>query len=216
MHESSGGLVACTQQVTRRNFVIVAVPRLKSMRYHVYPRQDGTVVSHVEYDANLGIRGRLTAKPRKIGSADSIADAIEMAYAYLGRNPSGAVYIAGDDDLIHDVILNDGYHADQSKNEKMLCLSISLVIFCFTAFASSTFLGAGLGSFLSFIGVSLIYLVITRTGIQNEVEGGVVCFFIPILLLLLLPALTAAIDAYNRKNAAGNQAMHPSCRSGVS
>ena len=193
-----------------RRWVIGGVPRLKSMPYHVYPRQDGAVVSHVEYDANLGIHGRLTAKPSPIGSTDSIADATEMAYAYLGRNPSGAVYIAGDDDLIYDVILNDGYHADQSKNEKLLCLSFSLLIFCFTAFASSTFVGAQLGSFLSFIGVSLLYIGITRTGIQNEVEGGVVCFIILVLLLLLLPAFAAAIDAYKRKNAAGNQAMHPS------
>lgn len=178
------------------------------MPYHVYPRCDGTAVSYAEHDASLGIHGRLTAKPNPIGSADDIADAIEIAYAYLGRNPSDAAYIADDDDLIHDVILNDGYHADQHKFEILLCSSIVLLIYCFTAFASSTFFGAGLTSFLSFIGVSLLYFAITRTGLQNEVEGGVVCFMILILLLLLLPALATARDTYNRKNSADNHDIH--------
>ena len=184
------------------------------MPYHVYPRRGGTSVSHAEYDANLGIHGRLIAKPSPIGTSESISVAIEIAYAYLGRNPSDAAYIAGDDDLIYEVILNDGYHADQSKSEERLCLAIFLLIYCFTAFCSSTFFGAGLGAFLSFISVSLLYVAITRNGIQNEVEGGVVCLIILVLLLLLLPALSAARDAYNRKSSADYHPVQPNCEVG--
>ena len=178
------------------------------MTYNAYSRCSGTNVSHAEYDADAGIHGRLTEKPESLGASDSLAAAIEIAYAHLGRKPSDAVYIADDDDLIHEMIFNDGYHADQASNEKWLCSSIALLILCLTSFTASTFAGLGLSGFVAFCAVSLLYILITRTGVQNEVEGGVVCFIILVLLLLLLPALSAARDAYQRRNAADNNAVH--------
>ena len=180
------------------------------MTYNAYSRASGTSVSHAEYDADAGIHGRLTKKPESLGGSDSLAAVIEIAYAHLGRRPSDAVYVADDDDLIHEVIFNEGYLADQRNNEKWLCSSISLLILCLTSFAASVFAGLGLSGFVAFCAVSLLYVLITRTGVQNEVEGGVVCFIILVLLLLLLPAFFAARDAYQRRNAADNQAMHPS------
>ena len=168
------------------------------MPYYAYPR-NGAEISHAEYDRERGIRGRLTKKPKPIGAGESLADATEIAFAHLGRNPSDLVYVADAADLVHDVVINEGYHADQAASEKWLCGSIVLLILSATTLIASTFFSAGIGGFLSFLGVSCLYFIITRTGIQNEVEGGVVCFIILLLILMLLPAVAAARDAYKRK-----------------
>lgn len=160
------------------------------MQYYAYPGSD-TEISHAEYDLDQGIRGRITKKPKPIGTADSMPKVAEIAYAHLGRNPSDLVYIADEAGIVHDIVLNDGFHAEQAANERWLCASITLLVLCATTLVASTFFPAGFADLLSFLGVSVLYFAITRTGIQNDVEGGVVCFIILLLVLMLLPSLNA-------------------------
>ena len=165
------------------------------MRFHAYPnRQGSVVVSHDIYDEQNGTLGRLVAKPNSIGDAESIDLATEIAYAHLGRAPSDAVYIADDNDIIRKVVFNDAYHKERENSERWVCMSIALLVLCFTTFIGTIVTELGLGGLLLFSGIAILYVFVVRTRIQNEVEGAVVCFIILVLIFFLLPAVRVARD----------------------
>jgi len=165
------------------------------MSLHVYPnRQGSVVVSHDNYDEAKGALGRLVSKSDSIGESESLDDATEIAYAHLGRVPSEAVYIADENDVVRKIVFNDAYHKERETSERWLCASVSLLILCLTSFVGTIASGIGIVGLLIFVVIAILYLVVVRTRIQNEVEGAVVCFIILVLIFLLLPAIKAVRD----------------------
>ena len=162
------------------------------MSLHAYPSRNGSVVvSHDNYDDTNGTLGRLVSKPDSIGDAESLDHATEIAFAHLGREPSDAVYIADDEDIIRKVVFNDAYHRERENSERWVCMSIALLVLCLATFIGTIVTDAGFGGLVLFGGIAVLYSLVVRTGIQNEVEGAVVCFILVVLIFLLLPAVRA-------------------------
>lgn len=167
------------------------------MAYHVHG--DGElVVPYAERDEARGVICRLTAKSASIGTSESLEDAIEIGYAYLGRHPSESIYIANDADEVHKFLINHKYFAQREALEKSGCMGKALLVLCCVSFAGSVPLGVGLGGLALFATIALVYVFVVRTGIENEVEGAVVCLMILILTLTLIPPLKAARDRANK------------------
>jgi hypothetical protein len=165
------------------------------MAYHVYVHRDGElVVSYVERDETRGVIGRLTAKSASIGTSESLKDAVEIGYAYLGRHPSESICIANDADEVHESLVSHEYIAEREALQKSGFIGKALLVLCCVSFAGSVALELGFVGLAVFAGIALVYVYVVRTGIQNEGEGAVVCLIILVLIFLLIPSVRAARD----------------------
>ena len=160
------------------------------MSFHAYPATGSVTMSHEHYDEANGVLGRLVSKSASVGEADTLEGATEIAYAHLGRAPSEGVYIADDDDVVRKVVFNDAYHKERQRDERNIGMALSLLILCLTAFIGTVALGLGIAGLLAFVVNAGVYIAVVLTGIQNEVEGGMLCFIYMILSFLIIAAIT--------------------------
>lgn len=89
------------------------------MKFFVYAETNGPIsIDYSTRDEAAGVIGSLKEKPKPIGDAASKEDAIEKAYAHLGRRPSGLVYVADSDGLLYEIVINRQYHEELNRNAK--------------------------------------------------------------------------------------------------
>ncbi len=171
------------------------------MKYLVYAQQDGPIsIDYSRRDEPAGIIGSLKEKPQAIGEAASKEDAIEKAYAHLGRAPSDMAYVADSNDLLYKILINRQYQEESNRNGKRQCMAWSILVFCIVSFLATLFAGLGFTGFLMFIGVTAVYIVFVLAQFQNELESAVVCLMVLLLICFGIPAFRAARQAYHERH----------------
>ena len=162
------------------------------MQYLIYLSMRG--VPQIDYaarDKEAGILGSLREVPDPLLKADSIAEAVEKAYAHLGRNPADLLFLADSNNLLHDILLNRQYHRDcnslrRGKLRGWACFTLALFSLVLTA-------SLGLGSLGLVICAAAIalYLLLLLTRAFNEIQAGFVCFILLIVTALLIQGSSA-------------------------
>lgn len=145
-----------------------------------------TGISYEDRDETEGVLGKLTTSQKPIAEAETRDEITQAAYAFLGRNPSGSIYITDSRNRLLEIVINQKYHADLTAQTTSKFTAWVLLVFCVASFFGTAKFGnprAGLGIFL---GIALLYGVLVRLRIFNLVESTIYC---AILLILLIGCL---------------------------
>ena|GEM_PF-4804352 len=103
------------------------------------------------------------------------------------------LYLTDREGRVHQILKhNNKKHLEAiGKAEYRYSVAVALLVFCVTCLFAASFGLEGLWALLSFVGASMLYVMVVRLGIQNAIEGAVVCEMILILSLLLILAYYA-------------------------
>jgi hypothetical protein len=177
------------------------------MRYFVYPSRADVLLSKENYDLSQGILGSLTTNTESIGDSDSLAEAVQLAYAELCRNPTVSLYITDENLVVRHFISHQepiDYRKQLNQAESWGCCSTTILIFAVVCFIVTIATDFGYMGFIIFLGISTVFMLMVLLKIQTEVESAVVCLIILVLALLLYSAIRDAIDLRQKTNQEGN------------
>ena len=171
------------------------------MQYLIYLSTRGSPqIDYAARNEDAGILGSLRETPEPLLTADSHQEAVEKAYAHLGRNPADLLFLADSSNLLYEILLNRQYHRDyvaltRAKLRGWACFAITATSLVFTA---SLGLGA-LGLIICGAAISLFFLlVLTRS--FNEIQAALACLILLVVAALLTHG-NAAISRPNRSEA---------------
>ena len=187
------------------------------MSFFAYAASHGCIkIDYTTRNEAAGVIGSLASRPDPVATADDRDSITERAYAHLGRSPSDLVYIADSDGLLYEIIINRAYSDERDVQEKWHFIAWSLLVMCITCFLATLTLGLGFKGLFLFAGVTALYLLVVKTGIQNEVEAAVLCLIILILVCILVPGVRAARSNHHETEPRTNNRLQPSGGSGRS
>lgn len=157
------------------------------MRFAAYEQRSGTRgFSFERRNDAAGILGSCTlGEVTPVVTACSLEELKREARAYLGTEPDAILYLTDGDCRVYEIVSNDKHHAAIDKAERLVAISVVLLIFSITCLSAAALGSHGASALLLFAGVVSIYGLIVGTGIQNEIEGAVLCEILLILTLLL-------------------------------
>lgn len=163
------------------------------MGFVAYSSSGGPVsISYKERDESAGVLGVLTTTQSPIGEASTRDEITEIAFAYLGRDPTGSVYIADSQNHLLKIVINDKYHKDLASQATSHFMAWALLFFCFVCFVGTLLLGLHWTGLIGFLSIAALYIAFVRLKIQNEVESAVLLALVLLLILVLVPAVRAA------------------------
>lgn len=165
------------------------------MKYATYVRTDDTLrIDYTQRDADCNTIGRLEMAPDALAISGSLDDAIDAGYAYLGRHPDASICIADLDGNVYSTLICDDFHETRTSLQTEAFMAWA----CCTILFLGLFTTAGLG----WLGVcltvfaTLLYVLMVKYGVFNEVESAAVCIILFVLMALLIPAVRQAYDVY--------------------
>jgi hypothetical protein len=165
------------------------------VRYEPADTPGGTLTGHV-----------VAGEP--VRSSEELSAIDECAKAYLFDHPHSTVYIA-EGERILDSRRNTTVDTLMGRYSKTVCTLWIHAILLGLYVIASAFHHYGLVGLALVIAVSLLYQVMWRLGIQNEVESGVVCAVILILLLILVPSSKRARENAHRSDRQASAMREP-------
>ena len=162
------------------------------MQYLIYLSTRGSPqIDYAARNEDAGIIGSLRETPEPLLTADSHEEAVEKAYAHLGRNPADLLFLADSSNQLYDILLNRQYHRDcnslrRGKLRGWACFTLALFSLVLTA-------SLGLGSLgLVICGAAIaLYLLLLLTRAFNEIQAGFVCFILLLVTALLIQGSSA-------------------------
>ena len=157
------------------------------MRYFVYARSNRENWSYEGRDEDAGILGSISPDSPPIAEGADLEEARLKGLAYLGSEPERSLRITDAEGRVYEILINSKHHSLLEKAERRLCIAIALLVFCVTTLVATVFIDTWPWALLCFVCILLCYVGHLKIGILNEVEAGLFCELILILILLLLP-----------------------------
>lgn len=162
------------------------------MQYLIYLSTRGSPqIDYAARNEDAGIIGSLRETPEPLLTADSHEEAVEKAYAHLGRNPADLLFLADSSNLLYEILLNRQYHRDcnslhRGKLRGWGCFTLALFSLVLTA-------SLGLGSLgLVICGAAIaLYLLLLLTRAFNEIQAGFICLVLLVVTALLIQGNSA-------------------------
>ena len=165
------------------------------MHYALHKSNGSFNINYDCRDMNNGIIGSLDDPQEALATAHTLEDAIEAAYAHVGRFPSDSLYVIDSDRRVHDIVLNKRYHEERTASTKSLLMAWACFAICLLSFAFTAITGIGVVGIVFFGAILCLYLGMVRYGIFNEVESLVVCVILSVLVAMLIPAISQILNA---------------------
>ena len=165
------------------------------MQYTIYNSNETISINYNGRDMDNGIIGSLDGAHEAVGTCVTLEDAIEAAYAHVGRFPNDLLYVVDSNRLVHDIITNKQYHDERTSSAKSLFIAWASFTICALSFAFTAFTGLGFAGILLFGVILAAYLCMVRYGPFNEIESLVVCIILSTLLVALIPAVSKIWNA---------------------
>ena len=134
-----------------------------------------------EHDA---MNAKIVAKQEPIAYAESRDEINELAYGFLGRHPSRSVHIARFDDEVCETLWCEKYHDELARQASWHAIAWVLMANCLLAFVLTVVLNLSWFGVVAYLGFVVLYLVVVKLGIQNEIEGGLLCTLMLTLTLV--------------------------------
>ena len=159
---------------------------------------DSVHVSYDSQDVTAGVLGTVITSQPPIGESETRAKITEVAYAFLGRDPTATIYITDSQNRLLEIVLNQRYHKEMETRGTLLFRACLLLIMCVVCFVATLAIGLHWGGFGLFIFVALLHIASVRLGINNEVESAILCMIILLLILVLVPMVRSARDRTRR------------------
>jgi hypothetical protein len=159
-------------------------------------RHDGTDFSYEGRDESAGILGIFrpnNAAP--VVTAHTLEELERKANAHLGKEPDAFLYLTDVDGHVYRIMINAKYHATVERANRRTAISVVLVIFSTTCLIGASLGSLGALALLGFVGVTVLYALILRAELFNEIEGAVACELLLILALLLIPLLQRFVSS---------------------
>jgi len=165
------------------------------MHYTLHKSNGSFSINYDCRDMDNGIIGSLDDPSEAIATARTLEDAIEAAYAHVGRFPTDSLYVIDSDHRVHDIILSELYHEERTASAKSLFVAWACFTICSLSFAFTAITGIGVAG-MGFFVVSLsVYVGMVRYGIFNEIESLVVCIILSVLVAMFVPAISQLLNA---------------------
>ena len=165
------------------------------MQYMIYNSNETISINYNARDIDNGIIGSLDGSHEAVGTAATLEDAIEAAYAHVGRFPNDLLYVVDSNRLVYDMVTNNQYHDDQTSAAKSLFIAWASFTICVLSFVFTAITGLGMVGILLFVAILAVYLCMVRYGPFNEIESLVVCIVLSTLVLALIPSVNKIINA---------------------
>lgn len=182
------------------------------MQYHLYLHADGTHrIDYSKRNEATGVIGFFQTDNQPLAIADSKDSIVEIGFAHLGRNPAATLYVTDSDGNLYETIISLPYHAVCDLNGRNLAIAWSFFILSIVSLLMTTIMGLGFLGIAFAVAAMLLYYVIVRGGMFNEIEACVIC----VILLMLVTLLVPAVQAAKKKQERTNKALDRSARSGA-
>ena len=183
------------------------------MQYQLYLQSHKTQrIDYTKRNAAAGVIGFLHNEDQPLAIADSKDSIVEIGFAHLGRNPSDTLYVTDSDGNLYETMINRPYHAACDPNRRNLAIAWSFFTLSMVCFLMTTIMGLGFWGIAFAVATILLYYAIVRGGVFNEIEACVVFVILLVTVMLLLPAVQAAMKT---KQERANSALNRNARSSV-
>jgi len=169
------------------------------MKFLAYSSRGESVrISYDERDESAGILGAVTTSELPIGESETREGIADSAYAFLGRDPTGSIYITDSQNRLLDILINEKYHKDLEAQATWHFMAWTLLFFCVVCFLGTLVIGLHWGGLGLFFFIASLFIACVRLGIQNEGESAVLCTIILLLILVLVPGIRAVRERDQR------------------
>jgi len=157
-------------------------------RYFAYSSRAGPwTMSFAEGSAPGEVLPRLQTGAAPFAVADDLATLEEKAYAHLGRHPDDSVHLTDAAGQVHKTLRNESHWQSLKRQTRLHARAWALLA-----------LGRGVAGLGLFALATLMYLGVVPGGIENELEGAVLCEIILILALVLVVMYRKVQEARER------------------
>lgn len=155
-------------------------------------RGKGLSMSYECHDEGSGILGSISPKSLPLAQADDLAELETKAYAHLCVEPNDLLYLVDSERRVRKIIVNEKYHEVTAQRERTIAQLAAVLLFAIVTMIASALGKQPAIHLIAFACVTSVYLLAVRMRFLNEVEAGLAC---TILLVVVLGVLAVKVHA---------------------
>lgn len=149
-------------------------------------RGSGLSMSYECRDERSGILGAISPKGPPLTQADDLAELETKAFAHLCAEPNDLLYLVDSECRVLKIVVNEKFHEAVTHRDGTIAKLGAVLLFAIAAMIASVLSKQPAINLIAFACVTSVYLLAVRMRLLNEVEAGLGCTILLVVVLGIL------------------------------